>query len=427
MMARNAKPAARPYKLTDGLGLYLLVKPNGSKLWRFRYRFDGQERLLAFGAYVKATAGVVDVPLAEARRRRDEARALLRQGIDPVEHRREQQREADRRRASTFAAVAEEWIAKNLPAWSASHAHRVQKFLRNEIYPAFGDRPIDSINAVDVLAALERTAERGAAEVAKKTRQYVAAVFAYAQRTRGTSNNPALALRGALPRQPQRHYEFVAEADLGRFMLALDAYGNRRTALLLQLQLLTAVRPGEARLARWGEFDLSRGVWQIPAERMKTRQPHTVPLSTAAVATLEELAALAEDGPQPDALLFRGLVSRSKPVTENAMNAAIRRMGFRAVAHGARHAFSTVCNEHGLARPDVIEAALAHKIPGVRGIYNNAQYMRERAELMERWAQFLLDRKREAVAALARSQSRADNVRTPRAAAANAESRAKAA
>lgn len=391
---RNAKPAERPYKLTDALGLYLLVQPSGAKLWRMKYRYAGRERLLALGAYVSARGGGVDVTLAEARDRRDAARVLLRDGIDPMQHRRETRIDAKRRAANTFAAVSEEWIAKNAGAWSPVHAERVRKFLRCELYPKLGNRPIDSIAAPELLAALEAIEARGALETAKKTRQYASAVFDFAQRTRGTIGNPAHALRGALTRRPPKRYAFLAEQDLGSFLVKLDAYGNRRTALALKLQLLTATRPGETRYARWREFDLKRRLWHLPAERMKSRQPHTVPLSSEAMAVLRELANLGDT--HPDALLFPSLVSSQQPISENTLNAALRRMGLAAVSHGARHAFSTVCNSRQLGRPDAIEAALAHRQAGVRGVYNAADYLEERRELMQRWADFLVAQERAA-------------------------------
>jgi integrase len=384
---RNAKPTAKPYKLTDALGLYLIVKPNGAKLWRMKYRYAGRERLLAFGAYVSARSGGVDVTLAEARDRRDAARALLRDGIDPMQHRRDSRIDAERRAANTFAAVAEEWIAKNAGAWSTVHAERVRKFLRVELYPKLGGRPIDAIAAPELLAALEEIEARGALETAKKTRQYASAVFDYAQRTRGTIGNPAHALRGALTRRPAKRYAFLAEQDLGAFLVKLDAYGNRRTALALKLQLLTATRPGETRFARWCEFDLKRRLWHVPAERMKSRQPHTIPLSSEAMAVLRELANLGDT--HPDALLFPSLVSSQQPISENTLNAALRRMGLAAVSHGVRHTFSTICNSRQLGRPDAIEAALAHRQAGVRGVYNAADYLDERRELMQRWADLL--------------------------------------
>jgi integrase len=352
-----------------------------------KYRHGGREKLLALGAYVSARGGAVDVSLKEARERREEARRLVRDKLDPVEHRRQQEAENTRRNESNFETVAREWIGKNRAAWSATHAERVEKFLGEELFPRLGARPVDSITAPDLLAALEAIEARGAIETAKKTRQYASAVFDYASRTRGTLGNPAHALRGALTRRPAQRYQFLSEAELGPFLVAVEQYGNRRTALALRLQLLTATRPGETRFARWREFDLARGLWNIPAERMKMRQPHTIPLSRAARAVLAELAD--SGAAQPDAYLFPSLVSSAQPISENTLNAAMRKMGFAAVSHGARHCFSTLSNTKQLGRPDAIEAALAHRQAGTRGTYNAADYLEERRELMQRWADLL--------------------------------------
>ncbi len=398
---RNAKPRDRAYKLFDSLGLYLLVQPNGGKLWRMKYYHSGRERLYAVGAYQGARGAAVDVTLREARERRDEARRLLRDGADPVEHRRQRKASDAARAANSFEHVAEEWIARNVAAWSQTHAERVKKFLRAELYPRFGVRPIDSINAGELLATLEKIEERGAIETAKKTRQYAAAVFDHAMRTRGVLANPAHALRGALTRRPAKRYAFLGEHELGPFLVALGAYGNRRTALALKFQLLTATRPVETRFARWREIDFTRRVWNVPAERMKMRQPHVVPLSSAALDLLHELATLGDT--RPDALLFPGLVSRSQPISENTMNAAIRKLGFSSVSHGARHCFSTLTNEKQLGRPDAIEAALAHRQAGTRGTYNASGYLEERRDLMQRWADLLASLQR----AAARSDFRA--------------------
>lgn len=412
---RNAKPRERAYKLADAQGLYLRVEPNGAKLWRLKYRHAGREKLLALGCYISARGGGVDVSLKEARDRRDEARRLMRDGEDPLQHRRQRQADAAQRADNTFESVADDWIAKNCGAWSATHAERVRKFLRQELYTRFAARPIDTITAPELLAALEAIEKRGAIETAKKTRQYAAQVFDHAQRTRGTIGNPAHALRGALTRRPAKRYTFLSESELGSFLVKLDGYGNRRTALALKLQLLTATRPSETRFATWGEFDLTQSRWNVAAERMKSRQPHTVPLSTAALDVLRELADLGNT--TPGALLFPSLVSSQQPISENTMNAAIRKLGFAAVSHGARHCFSTIANSRQLGRPDAIEAALAHRQAGTRGTYNASDYIDERAELMQRWADFLASaeaRTQSAVSALRGTPTRARSTGTTR-------------
>lgn len=386
---RAAEPRAKPWKLYDAGGLYLLIQPSGARLWRLKYRFAGKERLLAIGAYRSARGGRIEVTLAEARQRRDEARRLLRDGLDPMEHKRGRIAEAVRRAESSFERVALEWISKNEARWSAAHADKVRSFLA-ELYGRIGARPVDSITAPDLLAALAPIEQRGALETLRKTRQLAGQVFDYAQRTRGTIGNPAAALRGALQRATQQRYKFLARGELGAFVSKARAYGNAATSIALRLQLLTAARPGEVRAARWQEFDLrAKGgpVWRIPAERMKSRRDHVVPLSRQAVGLLRELANL--QGSEPGALLFPSTVGASQPISENTLGFAIRRLGFAATAHGARHTFSTIANEDHLARPEVIEAALAHAVPGTAGRYNTAEYVAERRELLQRWADLL--------------------------------------
>lgn len=388
--ARNAKPGPKPYKLADALGMYLLVQPSGAKLWRVKYRHGGREKLLALGAYLSARGGGVDVSLAEAREARDAARKLLRAGIDPMDHRRQNAADAERRASNTFELVALRWIEKNEAAWSPAHGERVRKFLRAELFPKIGARPVDSITAAELLTALEAIEKRGALETARKTRQYASQVFDFAQRTLGTIGNPAHALRGATMRAQSQRYKFLSAADLGPFMVALDRYGNSATAAGLRLALLCACRPGEVRGARWQEFDLrAKGgaLWRIPAERMKGRKDHLVPLSRQAVAALQAHAA--EVGSEPGALLFRSTGSSAAPISENTLGFAVRRMGFDATAHGFRHTFSSIMNERGF-RADVIERCLAHEgADKIRATYNRAELMPERRDCLQQWADFL--------------------------------------
>jgi integrase len=386
---RNAKPAARPYKLGDSLGLFLLVKPNGAKLWRLKYRHAGREKLLAIGAYTSARAGAVDVTLREARERRDEARNLLRDSIDPSAAKRDRAAEAKRSADNTFGAVAAEWVAKNADAWAPATTERARGYLAG-IAPKIGARPVDQISAAELFAALAPIEKRGALETLHKTRALASQVFDYAARTRGLLGNPAASLKGALKRREQQRYRFLSRADLGPFLVKLGEYSGRPTAIALRLQLLCATRPGELRAARWHEFDLAaKGgpIWRIPAGRMKSRREHVVPLPRQAVELLRELAGLV--GSEPGALLFRSSRSSEQPISENTLAFAIRRLGFGATAHGARHTFSTIANEEHLARPETIERALAHATPGVAGRYNTADYLAERRALMQRWADML--------------------------------------
>ncbi|MCU0671130.1 MAG: site-specific integrase, partial [Myxococcota bacterium] len=249
---------------------------------------------------------------------------------------------------------------------------------------------IASISAADLLAALTPIEKRGALETLHKTRQLAAQVFDYAGLTRGVIGNPGRSLKGALKRREQRRYKFLTRDELGPFLAKLGEYANPATAIALRLQLICATRPGELRSARWQEFDLAAKVgpvWRVPAERMKARREHVVPLPRQAVALLRELAGL--QGSEPGALLFRSALGSEQAISENTLGLAIRRLGFDATAHGARHTFSTIANEDHLARPEVIEAALAHAVPGVAGRYNTAGYLGERRDLLQRWADLL--------------------------------------
>ena len=384
---RAAKPRERAFKLTDGGGLYLLVTPNGSKLWRFKYRVGGREKLLALGAYASPQRAGPTVSLKEARERRDEAKRLLRNQVDPMEQRRDAKAEAARRAGNTFESIAREWIARSSDAWSEAHATRVRKFLEQELFPRVGPRPIDSITAAELHAALRAIEARGAIETAQKTRQYASAVFDYSRRTRNTLGNPAQALRRALKRRPAQRYKFLSRHQLGPFLLKLAQYPNDRTRIALRLALLTAVRPGEARGARWSEFDLEADngpIWCIPAARMKRRQDHVVPLSRQAAAAVRELAAI--DGSPPGALLFRSASGGGRPISENTLGFAVRRMGFDATAHGFRHTFATAANEAGY-RADLIERQLANEgSDKIRTNPNPSEWLAERWEMMQWWA-----------------------------------------
>lgn len=394
---RSLKPAAKPFKVSDALGLFALVEPSGAILWRVKYRFAGRERLLALGAYRSARGGGVGVTLSEARERRDEARKLLRAGVDPVEHKRDAQAEAQRRASNTFETLARRWIEKNAAAWSESHGERVRAFLGAELFPKIGARPIDAITAAELLAALEPIEERGALETARKTRQYAGQVFDFASRLGLVVGNPAHALRRAMKRSQPQRYRFLTVAELGPFVVKLATYGNASTATALRLAMLCAVRPGEIRGARWQEFDLNAkggALWRIPAARMKGRKDHLVPLSRQAVEALRAHAA--EHGSEPGALLFRSTVSREAPISENTLAFAIRRLGFDATAHGFRHTFSSTMNERGY-RADVIERCLAHEgADRIRATYNRAELMPERRDCLQQWADFIDACEREA-------------------------------
>lgn len=398
---RQTKPGGKPVKLSAGKGLYLEVRPSGAKLWRYRYRIDGKENLFALGEYPerpiptgepagdaerRRMAGVLT--LAEAIRERDEARALTKQGIHPAHKRQARKAEQIARNANTFRAVAEEWIGKNRAKWSGYYLHQVASFLGADVFPVVGALPIRDITAAQMLRILDGVHNR-APTVALLLRQWSSAIFRYAVATLRADNDPVAALRGAFQRPKTRHKTPLTRADVPVFFQALEAYGgNAQTKAALRLAMLTFVRPGELRKAEWSEFDLDLVEWRIPAERMKMRETHVVPLSTQAVAVLKELRALT--GGQR--WLFPNQRRPREHMSMTTLNRALERMKFNGTesrdfsAHGFRATASTMLNELGF-RPDVIERQLAHKERNqVRRSYNQAEYLVERQQMMQAWA-----------------------------------------
>jgi len=377
---RNAKPGEKDARLFDGGGMYLLIKPSGAKWWRLKYRHGGKSKLLSLGVYPETS-------LKQAREERDKARELLRQGIDPSAARKRDKQAQQADLENAFKAVAKEWHGKQSARWEASHAARVLTSLEKNVFPDLGAVPVKEVTAQSLLCVLRKIEARGAHETAGWVLQRCSAVFRYAIVTGRCSHNPADALKGALTPQKVTHRPAMTAADLPEFMELLDAYqGQRQTVLAIRLLMLTWVRTGELRGARWEEFDLEAAEWRIPAERMKMREPHIVPLSRQALETLAELRAL--NGAY--ALVFPG-VKLSQPISENTVLYALYRMGYhsRATGHGFRATASTILNEMGHA-PDVIERQLAHAERNkVRAAYNRAQYLPERRKLMQAWADYL--------------------------------------
>lgn len=270
---RSAKAEIKPYKLADANGLFLLVNANGSKLWRWKYRLEGKENLLALGRYP-------DVGLAEARKARDAARVLVSQGVSPTQHKQAERAKRSLENANTFEAVAREWIGKKRSAWSPYYLKQVETSLGNDVFPKVGALPIKSVNAAQLLEIIQGIEKRGAETVALLVRQWVSAIFRYAVSTLRADSDPAAALRGAISRPKVQHHKQLGRGDIPRVVSALDSYGGHRaTVIALRLLMLTFVRPGELRGASWAEFDLPRSEWRIPAERMKMREAHMVPLS----------------------------------------------------------------------------------------------------------------------------------------------------
>jgi integrase len=376
---RNAKPQEKPVKLFDGDGLYLLIKPTGSRLWRYKYRAGGRENLISFGSYP-------EVSLKDARERREDARRLILSGGDPSA-----QRQAQRAaRADTFEALAREWLevqAKSLgPRTLRKKTERFEAF----VFPYLGKKPITELKATEILAALKRIEARGKHETAHRVRSECGNVFRYAVATGRAEQDPTIHLRGAIAAVSKKNRPAIVDpARIGELMRAIDGYrGDVSTEFALKLLPLTFVRPGELRLAEWTEFDFNAAEWRIPAGRMKMRELHVVPLSRQALALFNDLHTLTGDG----RYVFPSLRSADRPISDNTINAALRRLGFRGdemVGHGFRSMASTCLNEQGW-HPDLIELQLAHaERNDSRAAYNRAQRLPERRKMMQAWANYL--------------------------------------
>jgi len=378
---RNAKPRAKPYKLADNEGLFLLIMPSGSKYWRLKYFVAGKEKLLALGVYPEIT-------LVEARERRAQARKVLANGADPAEKRKEAKQLARLRNANTFEIAAREWFETRKHEWASTSARLFLARLEMHILPKLGQRPIAEITAPEVLAMLRAVEARGTLETAKRIMQMSGQIFMYAIATGRVERNPVPDLRGALKTPVVKHHSFLSAKELPDYLSRLAAYdGSPHTTLALRLLLLTFVRTNELRSARWAEIDWDRAEWRIPAERMKMRELHIVPLSKQAIGVLREL----EKHTGNREYLFPNEQKPTGFMSENTMLFALYRMGYhsRTTGHGFRSTASTILNEHGF-KADVIERQLAHsERNAVRAAYNYAQYLPERRKMMQWWADYL--------------------------------------
>ena len=381
---RNAKPGPKPIRMFDGGGLYLEVAPSGGKWWRFKYRFGGKEKRLSLGVYP-------DVGLKEARERRDEARKLLAGDIDPGENRKAKQAAQADRAANSFEVVAREWFAKFGPTWSPSHGDRIIRRLERDIFPWIGGRPVADVTAPELLAVLRRIEGRGAVETAHRAQQNCGQVFRYAIATGRAQRDPSGDLRGALQPVKEKHHAAITEPKaIGELLRAMDGYeGYFVTKCALRLAPLVFVRPGELRKAEWAEIDLDHAEWNIPAERMKMREPHLVPLSRQTVEILRELQALTGGG----RYVFPGARTNGRPMSDNAILAALRRMGYakdEMGGHGFRAMARTILDEVLHVRPDYIEHQLAHAVRDPNGrAYNRTAHLAERRKMMQQWADYL--------------------------------------
>lgn len=387
---KNAKPGERLAILSDGGGLQLWLTPTGGKLWNYAYRFGSKRKRLAIGLYGKDPAGV---PLEAARKRRDEAAGLLREGVDPATRRRQVKAARAEAHANTFAVVADELLAKKKREGVAAATASKLEWLLGIAKADLGALPIADISAGEVLRVLQPLEAADKLETAKRLRAVIGSVFRYAIATARTGNDPTQALRGAIASPKVQHRAAITDpVAFGGLLRAIDGFlGQPTTKSALQLMALLACRPGELRHATWPEFDLDRSVWDVPAERTKMRRLHRIPLPVQAVTILKALHPITGIGVA--GLVFPGLRSVTRPISENTMNGALRRIGFsqeEATSHGFRSTFSTLANESGKWSVNAIEAALAHIEPNaVRRAYARGDYWDERVKMMQWWANHL--------------------------------------
>jgi len=378
---KNAKRRDKQFKLADGNGLYLLVHPNGSRYWRHKYRWLGKEKLLAYGVYP-------DVSLAEARERREATRKALRSGLDPAAIKKQEKLVAYVKAANTFEVVAREWYAKK--DWAKSHADRVLRSLETDVFPHLGERPVADITAPEILAVVRIVERRDAIDIAGRVLQRIGAVIRYAIVTGRAERNPAVDLRGALKAPETVNRRALPAEDLPNFLRSLSEYhGSDQVRLAMRFHILTFVRPGELRSAEWSEIDVDNALWRIPGEKMKMGDEHLVPLSRQALGVLKELHEISGNS----RFIFPNLSTPSKVMSENTLLRCIELLGYRdkATAHGFRTTASTWLNEAGWPS-DWIERQLAHVSRNkVRAAYNKAQWLPQRREMMQAWADALFE------------------------------------
>ena len=379
---RALRPAAKPFRVSDSGWLCIEVNPNGSKLWRWRYRFAGKESMVALGNYPA-------VSLATARRKRDDARALLATGVNPAAHVRALRAATSERAANSFGAIAAEWFDQNAHRLTAGTLKRDRRVVERDLAPWLGNMPVADLKADDLFAALKRIQARGALETAHRARSLASKLFRYAIATGRAVDNPAANLVGALPPPIKEHFASITEpAQVGELLRAIYGYsGQPATAAALKLAPLTFARPGELRAMRWADINLETAEWRYTATKTKT--PHIVPLSEQAVAVLRDLFPLTGRGDY----VFPGVRSVRRPLSENTINAALRRMGYDSdtmTGHGFRAMARTILDEQLGFRPDFIEHQLAHAVRDPNGrAYNRTAHLAERRKMMQGWADYL--------------------------------------
>lgn len=377
----TAKPTEKPYKLSDGGGLYLLVNPNGSRYWRMKYRYAGKEKLLSIGVYP-------DVTLAEARDKRIEAKRILATGDDPSEVKQAAREAKSLAVNNSFELLALEWHDHKKSSWSSGYADDILEYLRKDIFPYIGKKAITDIKPMTMLSVLKKMEERGVLDKLKKTRQACRQIFTYAIITGRAEFNPVTDLVGALKTPKQQHFPHLMPDQIGPFIHAVNAYsGSKVTRIATLLLMYTSVRTIELRASEWNEFDLDNDLWQIPKERMKMRRPHLVPLSRQVKSHLSELKEITGWGKY----VFPGRNDAHKPMSEASINQVIKRIGFagKVTGHGFRHTMSTLLHEKGF-NSAWIEAQLAHADRNtIRGTYNHAQYLDGRRKMLQWYADYL--------------------------------------
>ena len=379
---KNAKPKEKPYKIAEEKGLFMYVTPQGNKYWRLKYRFGGKEKLLALGVYD-------DVTLAKARVKRDEARKLLADDIDPGEHRKIMKQVSDERSANSFEVVAREWFVKYSPNWVKSHADKIIQRFERDIFPWIGNKPISEVTPPVLLSVIRRIEDRGALETAHRALSNCGQVFRYAIATGRAERDSSQDLKGALPPVKTKH--FAAQTDPKRFGELLRIFENYQGSLIVRCALRLApmvfVRPGELRHAKWEDIDFDGAQWSYVVT--KTDTPHIVPLATQAIAILKELHPLTSNS----VFVFPSARTNERPMSDNAILAALRRLGIskeEATGHGFRATARTLLDEVLNVRPDIIEHQLAHAVRDPNGrAYNRTAHLPERRKMMQHWADYL--------------------------------------
>ncbi|EOX6948611.1 MAG: tyrosine-type recombinase/integrase [Klebsiella michiganensis] len=377
----TSRPKDKPYKLSDGGGLYLLVNPNGSRYWRLKYRIAGKEKLLALGVYP-------DITLAVARQKRADAKKVLAAGGDPGQEKQEEKQAKEQAVANSFERLAMEWHSHKSTSWSEGYAEHLLMYLKKDIFPFIGQKAITDISQVEMLNVLRKMEQRGVLDKLKKTRQACRQIFTYAIITGRAEHNPVSDLAGALKSPKQQHYPHLLVDQIPDFLRALSEYsGSTITRNATRLLMLTGLRTIELRASEWVDIDFDKGVWNVPAERMKMRRPHLVPISTQVRELLEEIHQLTGRGKY----VFPGRNDAGKPMSEASINQVIKRIGYdgKATGHGFRHTMSTILHEQGY-NTAWIETQLAHVDKNsIRGTYNHAQYLDGRREMLQWYADYM--------------------------------------